>query len=389
MEDVYVVAVGRIPALKANAGSLECMAASAIAQLFEPQIAEPEEVGALYVGNMLSGILSQQQLLAPLIAQHAGLSGCEAVTTEAACASGAAAMRLGFMAVASGQHSVVVVVGVEQMSRNTREEVSRGLATASCWEQEGSKGETFITLNAKLMDRYLKTYRVERTAFAPFAVQAHQNALNNSCAMLHKAIDKEDYANGRILAEPISLFDAPPICDGAAALLLGDKGVARRAMKLGFPVAKVIASTSASDALAIADRADPLELRAAHLSARSAYRMAGLMPGDINVFEPHDAYTVITALSLEAAGFAERGQATTSAAQGKYGMDGCLPITTFGGLKARGHPVGATGIYQIAECFLQLTDSAGELQIPNAQYAMSQNLGGAAGSAFTHILERV
>lgn len=389
MEEVYVIAVARIPAVKADADDLAAMAARAITPLFDIASIAPDAVGALYLGNMLSGLLANQQLLAPLVAQYAQLQGVETITAEAACGSGAAAMRLGFMAVAAGLHRCVVVAGVEQMSRNTREQVSQGLATASNWAHEGGLGETFITLNAKLMRAYMAHYQVARSAFAPFAINAHRNALHNPCAMLHKPITTEDYLQGRALAEPIGLFDAPPICDGAAALLLADRDTARAAQAQGLPVVKVSASSCASDALAIDHRTNPLALQAAQDSALRAYRMANKTPADINFFEPHDAYTVITALSLEAAGFADPGTATQAAAEGAFSRDGRLPITTFGGLKARGHPVGATGVYQIAECFLQLTEQAGLLQVANAQVAMAQNLGGAAGSAFTHILERV
>lgn len=389
MEEVYVIAVARIPAVKSDTDDLAAMAARAITPLFEVASIAPDAVGALYLGNMLSGILSNQQLLAPLVAQYAELQGVETITAEAACGSGAAAIRLGFMAVAAGLHPCVVVAGVEQMSRNTRDDVSRGLATASHWAHEGGQGETFITLNAKLMQAYMARYQVPRSAFAPFAINAHRNALHNPYAMLHKPITTEDYNQGRPLAEPIGLFDAPPICDGAAAVLLANRETALAAQARGLPVVKISASSCASDALAIAHRRNPLALQAAQDSALRAYRMADKTPADINFFEPHDAYTVITALSLEAAGFVDPGTATQAAAEGAFSRDGRLPITTFGGLKARGHPVGATGVYQIAECFLQLTEQAGLLQVANARVAMAQNLGGAAGSAFTHILERV
>lgn len=389
MEEVYVVAVAREPAVKASDESVAELAARAIIPLFEKTHIEPSDIGAVFVGNMLSGILSNQQLLAPLVAQKSGLQGVETITAEAACGSGAAAMRLGFMAIAAGAHTQVVVAGVEQMSRASREEVSLGLATASNWALEGGQGETFITLNAQLMRIYMEHYGIARNAFAPFAVNAHRNALHNHCAMLKKDISVEDYVQGRVLADPIGLFDAPPICDGAAALLLANRDTALSFKARGLPVVKVSGSSCASDALAICDRENPLALQAARDSALHAYRMAGKTPADIDLFEPHDAYTVITALSLEAAGFVDAGMATQAAAEGAFSLDGTLPITTFGGLKARGHPVGATGVYQIAECFLQLTEQAELLQVANANVAMAQNLGGAAGSAFTHILERV
>ncbi|UTA47613.1 hypothetical protein L1F30_15835 [Simiduia sp. 21SJ11W-1] len=389
MEEVYLVAVAREPAVKATPLDVADLAARAIVPLFDSANVDPADVSALYLGNMLSGLLSNQQLLAPLVAQKSGLQGVEALTVEAACGSGAAAIRAGFLAVASGAHARVVVAGVEKMSGVDRNTVSRALACASHWATEGGAGETFITLNAKIMRQYMARYHLERAAFAPFAVNAHRNGLHNDCAMLKKSITHADYLAARELAEPIGLYDAPPICDGAAAVLLGNRATAHAARARGLPMVKITGSGCASDALALAERDNPLALQAAADSALAAYRQAGKTPADIDLFEPHDAYTVMTALSLEAAGFADRGKATEAALAGSFDMDGALPITTFGGLKARGHPVGATGVYQIAECFLQLTDQAGLLQVANARVAMAQNLGGAAGSAFTHILERV
>lgn len=387
MSDVFIIGVGQTPVGKKQEISLADMGASAVTHALGSAQLSPEKVTAFYAGNMMSGQLCNQQLVATLVANQVGLTGCEAITAEGACGSGGAAARLGYMAIASGCHDAVVVCGVEKMTHSGREEITQALATASHWPTEGGQGETFLSLNAAVMEQYMERYDLTPAAFANFAVNAHKNAMTNPQAMLQKKVDHDDYHASRQICGPLKLMDAPPICDGAAALILGNLDVAIEAQAKGIPVVRISASGVASDHLALADRDDLLKLAAAEISSQRAYRQAGLTPADIDLFEPHDAYTVMTALSLEACGFAEPG-AGTQFTEEELSLNGSLPITTFGGLKARGHPVGATGIYQMVECFLQLTDAAGENQVHGARTAMSQNFSGAAAVVFTHIMER-
>ncbi len=343
-----------------------------------------ERPGALYLGNMLSGPLASQEHLATLLADWSGLRGIEALKVEAACASGAAALRVGYMAVASGLHDTVVVCGVEKMTDTDGEEATVALMSAADAEYEAIHGSTFIALNAMLMRRYMAEYQVAHEHFAGFPVNSHANAVHNPHAMFRQAITPRTFVEARMIADPINLFDSAPIADGAAAVVLCRAEQARELQR--HPV-RIAASSVATDSVALHDRHDPLVLAAAHNSALQAYQQAGVGPQDIDLLELHDAFSIIAALSLEACGFAQQGQGTRLAVEGEIGPHGRIPIATMGGLKARGHPVGATGIYQVVEAVLQLRGEAGQNQVPDAHWAMAQNIGGIGGTAITHILE--
>jgi acetyl-CoA C-acetyltransferase len=340
-----------------------------------------EQVDAIYVGNMTSGVLNQQMQLGALVADHLNQHGVEAVKMEAACGSAGSAMRQGLLAVASGELDAVLVIGVEKMTETTFSETTAALTTAADADYEIIHGVTFVGLNALIMRRYMHEYGYQRSDFAPFALNAHSNGAKNSNAMFQEPITQRIYDKARIVADPISLFDASPIGDGAAALLLVPAEKAPQAVR-------VIGSASATDTLAVHDRHDLLWLTAAELSVQRAYAQAGVGPADIDLFELHDAFSVMAALSLEATGFAERGQGVRLAQEGEIFPDGRIPICTMGGLKARGHPVGATGLYQLAEATLQLRGQAGEAQLANAHIAMTQNIGGSGATIVTHILQR-
>jgi acetyl-CoA C-acetyltransferase len=339
-----------------------------------------ERVDAIYVGNMTSGSLNQQRHLGALVADHLGLWGVEAVKVEAACGSAGSAMRQGLVAVASGDIDAVLVIGVEKMTETGGRQTTAALTGAADADYEVIHGVTFVGLNALIMRRYMHQYGYSHGDFAPFAVNAHANASKNPNAMFHESISRRDYERGRVVADPINLYDASPIGDGSAALLLVPADKAPQAVR-------VIGSAVATDTLAVHDRQDVLWLAAAEKSASSAYSQAGVGPEDIDLFEAHDAFSIMAALSLEAAGFAEPGQGVRLAQEGEIRPDGRIPISTMGGLKARGHPVGATGLYQLAEATLQLRGSAGAAQIEGARLAMTQNIGGSGATAVTHILQ--
>ncbi|BCD96461.1 thiolase C-terminal domain-containing protein [Marinagarivorans cellulosilyticus] len=386
-KEVFVLGVGMMPIGKQKKLCIGRMGAASLTKAIEDAGLELDDVSALYTGNMMAGQLCSQQLVATIVSNYAGLTGVETITAEGACGSGAAAARMGYMAVASGCHKIVGVCGVEKMTHRDKEITTQALATASYRGTESGKGETFLTLNAQLMKRYMSTYNIPSERFSGFSINAHKNALSGPHAMLKKPVVADDYNASRIICEPLRLLDAPPICDGAASIILGNKDMAKSCINSGIPVTKILASSVASDELALAQRKNVVRLASAEVSSNRAYSAAGIGPKHIDIFEPHDAYTIMTALSLEAAGFAEHGTGTEFSSEQKIGLQGELPICTFGGLKARGHPVGATGIYQIAECFLQLTQRAGENQVHNACIGMTQNFSGAASVAFTNILE--
>jgi acetyl-CoA C-acetyltransferase len=386
LRDVFIAGVGQTPITKDPQARGRYLGATALKAAVAAAGIEPQRIGALYVGNMLSGILAKQQQLGGLIADYTGLAGIEAVTIEAACASGGAAARIAYQAIAGGIHDAVAVCGVERMTHVERDAVTRALATAADWELEGVCGESFLSLNATLMRLYMAKYRVAPERFAPFAITAHRNALTNPNALLHKPLDLDTYLASRIVSDPIRLFDVSPICNGASALILVAPHVA--ATLAGGKQVRIAGSALATAPLALARRPDPLDLTAVGASTRRAMEQAGIVHGDIDLFEPHDAYTIMTTLTLEAAGFARAGAGLEYADAERIGLRGELPLTTFGGLKARGHPVGASGCYQLAEAYLQLTERAAANQVRDASIALVQNIGGTGATVVTHVLTR-
>ena len=383
MRDVSIIGIGQTPVGEHWDRSLRHVAYDAVKAAMRD--ANVDKADAMYVGNMLSGEISGQAHLGALIADFAGLRGIEAVKVEAACASAAAAFRQAYIGVASGLQDIVIAVGVEKMTDNVGSKLTAGLASAADADYEVIHGVTFVALNALVMQRYMYENKLTRNDFAEFALNAHLNGAKNPNAMFQRPISREAFVNSYVVADPIGLMDASPMADGAAAVILCPTEQAR---EFSDNAVRVLGSAIATDSLSVHDRRDPMWLQAAEDSAQKAYRQANVGPEDIDFFELHDAFTIMAALSLEAAGFAERGKGTQLARNGDIKLDGKIPITTMGGLKARGHPVGATGLYQIVETTQQLRGEAGENQIANARVGMSQNIGGSGATIITHILER-
>ena len=382
MRDVSIIGIGQTEIGEHWHISVRDLGSRAIiAALKDAGIGRPD---ALYVGNMLSGPLARQEHLGPLLADWSGLRGIEALKVEAACAAGAAALRVGYMAVSSGLTNIAVVCGIEKMTDMWGAELTQALATAADAEYEQIHGLSFIAANALLMQRYLHEYGVHHDDFAGFVVNAHKNAVGNPHAQFRREIGFEDFKRARMIADPINMLDSAPVGDGASAVVLC---ASEQAKGFASKPVKIRASAVATDTVALHDRHDPLFLSAAYASAMKCYRDANVGPRDIDLFELHDAFTIISALSLEACGFAARGQGVRLAMEGAIAPEGPIPISTMGGLKARGHPVGATGVYQVVEVVQQLRGEAGTCQIPDARLGMTQNIGGSGATAITHILE--
>ena len=351
---------------------------------------------SLFVGNMLAPNLSNQAHLGVLLADYAGLLGIEAVTVEAAGASGGAALRQGYLAVASGLVDVALVVGVEKFTDKVGSGVDAALATTGDADFEAVQGMTPAAQAALLMKRYMHEYQVPADGFAGFALTAHANGANNPCAMFRKAIKTESYAKAEMVSDPINLFDMAPNADGAAAVLLTRPDVLSG--RVSHPGVKIAGSASASDTLALHDRKDMLYFDTAQISAGKAMKKAGIVLDDIDLFEYHDVFSIYAALQLEAVGFATKGNGWKLAAQGLIelnprsgDLDAArhIPCATMGGMKARGFPGGAAGVYQAVEAVLQLRGEAGRNQIPEAKAALIQSLGGPASTAVTHVLQRL
>jgi acetyl-CoA C-acetyltransferase len=347
---------------------------------------------SLFVGNMLAPNLSKQAHLGALLADFSGLrfdydqhsAGIEAVTIEAAGASGGAALRQGYLAVKSGLVDTALVVGVEKFTDQVGAGVEEALATAADSDFESVQGLTSTAQAELIAKRYMHEYNVPSDGFAGFAVTAHANGANNPNAMFRKAIKPETYTRA---GEPLNMFDAAPNADGAAALVLTRRDLLPS--NVPNPLVKIAGSATSSDTLALHDRKDMLFFEAVHNSAGRAIKQAGITLDQIDLFEYHDVFSIYAALSLESVGFAIRGQGWKLAAEGAIALDGKIPCATMGGLKARGFPGGATGVYQALEAATQLRGQAEANQVPDAKYALIQSLGGPASTAVTHILERL
>lgn len=385
MTDVLVAGIGQTPVGEHWETSLRELAFQAIeAALNDAGGLNPQ---ALFVGNMLAPMLSGQAHLGALLADFAGMRGIEAYTTEAAGASGGAALRAGYLAVKSGFVDTALVVGVEKFTDKVGPDVDAAIATSLDSDYEAMQGLTPAAQAALLMNRYMHGFEVPREAWGVFPLIAHANGAGNPNAMFRKSIKPEVYLQAGVVSDPLNVFDAAPDADGAAAVIFvrsdlqPDDQVRSRV--------RVAASSVATDTLALHDRPDPLDFRAARLSVERAKYQAGIQLEQIDFFELYDAYSVFAALSLEAAGFAERGRGWAFAQNGTVSLAGSVPIATMGGLKARGNPWGATGVYQAVEAVLQLRGEAGVNQISGAKYGLVQCLGGPAATAITNIFERI
>jgi len=384
MRDVSIIGIGQTPVGEHWDYALRHLALEAIRDAAND--AHIDHADALFVGNMASAQIGGQTNLGALIADFVGLRGIEAVTVEASSASGGAALRQAYLGVASGAIDFAIVVGVDKLTDVVGSAAVSAQLTATDADYEASHGVTPLSAAAMIMRRYMHEYDAVPQDFAAFSVNAHANAVNNPNAMFHNKITPEAFVKAPMIADPIGLFDAAPAADGAAAVVLAPSDWART--HRSDRAIRIAASSVATDALAIHDRHDPLWLRAAELSVRKAYQQAEVNPEDVQLFELHDSCTVLAAMSLEAAGFAQRGMGVAFAAHGGIGRNGTIPISTMGGLKARGDAGGAAGVYQIVEVVQQLRGAAGANQLANARVGMAQNLGATGATAVTHILMR-
>jgi acetyl-CoA C-acetyltransferase len=381
MREVAIIGIGQTPVGEHWDASLRLLGADAIrAAMTDAGISQ---VDALYVGNAYGATVSSQSQLGALIADFTGLGAVEALTVEAAEASGGAALRAGYLAVASGAVEMAVVLGVEKSSDMIGTARTRARNVSLDADYEAVHGATVTALAALLMRRYIEEYGVELSAFEGFSINAHANGSKNANAMYRNLIKPGGFARAPMIADPVTLFDSAPDADGAAAVILTS---AERAVDLVPQPIRIASSAAATDTLTLHERADLLWLNAVHVSTRKAFEQAGVSQSEIDLFELHDAYTILTVLSLEAAGFSARGEGWKLAQDNQIGLAGSLPISTFGGLKSRGNPVGATGVYQAVEAVLQLRGTAQANQVQDARIALIQSVGGIGSTAVTNIL---
>ena len=342
-----------------------------------------DHVDSLYVGSMSPGLFVGQEHLGAVMADYLGVNPIPATRVESACASGGAAFRQAFLEVASGASDIVLAGGVEKMTDGA--DVIDVLATAADQEYEVYHGITFPGLYAMIAKAHMHQYGTTREQLAAVAVKNHRNGAKNPNAQFRSEVTLEQVMGSTMVADPLRLLDCSPVSDGAAAVVVASLDVAK---KLNKSFARVIASAQASDTIALHSRQSLTTLNAVVNAAQKAYKMANIKPADINLVEVHDCFTIAEIVVSEDLGFFEKGKGGEAAAQGLTSIDcGRIPFNTSGGLKAKGHPVGATGIAQIIEVYEQLTAKAGSRQVKNARRGMAQNMGGSGASCVIHILE--
>jgi acetyl-CoA C-acetyltransferase len=341
---------------------------------------EGADLEAMYVGNMTSGLFIQQEHVASLIADHFGLTPISCSRVEAACASGGLALRSGIMAVASGYHDIVISAGVEKMTDVV--DPTPAIATASDQEWEAQQGVTFPSLYAMMARRHMHEYGTSREQLAMFSVLDHKNGAKNPLAQYPMEITVDQVLESSMVADPLRLLDCSPVTDGAAAVILCP---AEDAHKFNDTPVYVKASAQASGTIALHDRRDITTIDSTVQAARTAYKMANLQPKDIQGVEVHDCFSISGLIAIEDLGFVEKGQAGPAVEEGIIEIDGTIPVNPSGGLKSRGHPLGATGIAQTAEIVWQLRQEAGKRQINGIEVGMTHNIGGTGGTAAVHI----
>jgi len=344
----------------------------------------PSQVEALYVGNFAGPSFTGQNHLAPWIGAGLGLHNVPCTRFEAACASGGAALFHAWTAIAGGAYDMVLVLGVESMTSQSTVKTTEILASAGDIGAEAAVGATFPALFGLIATRHMHQFGTTREHLAAVAVKNHTNGLLNPRAHLRKGVTIDQVLASRPIAEPLTLFDCSLISDGAAAVLLC---ASERSAKFGRPV-RIRGIAQASDRFALHEKADITTFPAVRHAAEKAYAMADVAPSNIDFAELHDCFTIAEIIALEDLGLFPRGQAGPAGLAGGTSRDRELPINTSGGLKSKGHPVGATGVAQVCEVFWQLRGEAGERQVSDVSIGLTENLGGSGATAVVGIYSR-
>lgn len=373
--------------------SPRALAAQAVSGALVDAGIEVGNIDALFVGNMLSGMLGGQEHLGAFFAEELGVS-CPAFKVEGACASGGLALHNAINSVLSGQYETVVALGVEKMTDHKPEDVATALMGAGS-EQERLAGATFPGLYALLARVHMNTFGTTQEEMASVAVKNHYHASLNPNAQFKNVLTIDQVMKSTRIADPLRLLDCSPISDGAAALVVtsakfsAKSGPASDRKVKSAKLVQVVASSVATDSLGLAERESLTELKATRMAAQKAYKKAGIAPGDVDVAEVHDCFSIAEILAMEDLGFFQKGKAAAAVAKEKttLGKASGVVVNPSGGLKGCGHPVGATGIKQVAELVEQLRGNAGKKQVPGAKIGLAHNVGGSGATAVVHILK--
>ena len=345
----------------------------------------PKDVDALFIGNMAGGFFNGQEHLASLLSRELHLAPKPSTRVESACASGGLAARMGYLSILAGAYDTVLCLGVEKMTDLPPENVTSGLAMAADGDWEAYFGVTFPALYAMLARRHMHEFGTTEEQMAAVAVKNHENGALNPHSQFKFPLTIEKVLKSTLVSDPLRLMNCSPISDGAAAVVISKESIAK---KLTDTPVYFQGSGQGSDSIALHNRASLTTLDATVAAGRMAFKNAKLTPKDIDLVEVHDCFTIAELLAIEDLGFIEKGKAGPATEEGVTARDGKIPVNASGGLKAKGHPVGATGIAQIYEAMLQLRSEAGGRQVDGATRAMTHNVGGSGGTAIVNILGR-
>ena len=381
MKDVAVIGVGMTQFGELWGKSIKDIFVEAALKAIEN--AKVDHIDSMYVGSMSSGLFVGQEHLGAVMADYLAVSPIPATRVESACASGGMAFRQAYLEVASGASEIVLAGGVEKMTDGA--DVTESLAAAADQEYEVYQGVTFPGLYAMIANAHMHQYKTTREQIAAVAVKNHKNGVNNPNAQFRSEISIDKVLNSTLVADPLRLLDCSPVSDGGAAVILCSMDIAKKFTK--NPV-RIKASTQASDTIALHSRKSFTTLNSVSSAAQKAYKIAGITPKDVNFAEVHDCFTIAEIVVSEDLGFFEKGCGGSAVEEGLTSLEkGKIPINTSGGLKSKGHPVGATGVAQVIECYEQLTGQAGKRQVKNAKIGLTQNMGGSGASCVINILE--
>jgi acetyl-CoA C-acetyltransferase len=341
------------------------------------------DVQLIVGGNMSGGMFAGQEHISALLAEQLGLNPIPAIRTEAACASSAVALRVGYLAIMSGLYDIVAVGGVEKMTDVYGSQAITTLAGAMDHETEAYFGLTFPGAYALIANKHMYDYGTTREQLAMVAVKNHRNGVNNPIAQYKRAITVNDVLKSPLVADPLRVLDCSPITDGAAIAILTAADIAKK--YTDTPI-YIKASAQGSDTLSIFDRKDMTTLQATVKSAKDAYKQARITPNKVDLAEVHDCFTINELIAYEDLGFCKKGNGGKLIQQGETEIGGRIPVNTSGGLKSKGHPVGATGVAQIVELVEQLRGEAGKRQVRGCEWGLAHNVGGSGATVVVHLL---
>jgi len=384
VEKVCVIGAGSTKYGKL-ADSISDIAIQASIEAIDSAGIEPKEIKAGYISNVF-GVADKQVHLGPVVMSNLGISERPSLTIESACGSGSVSFREAFANVAAGFYDVVLVTGVEKVTHTGTEWTTTYFSYCSDFFYEGQAGASFPGLFASMARAYLTEFKATEEDLAMVAVKNHENGFLNPKAHLRKKITVDDVMNSAVVASPLKLYDCCPFSDGASSVIICNEKFAKDHTK---DYIRVIGSGRGGSPAALQGREHLTTIPSTKIAAEAAYKMAGITPKDIDFAEVHDCFTIAEIVDTEDLGFFEKGKGVEGVREGQTARNGAIPINPSGGLKSKGHPIGATGVGQIVEVFDQLTGKAGERTIKDAKIGLTQNFGATGASCAVHIFQSV